>query len=93
MKEVRGQRSLAHLDRAHQLDSTKCKILGFVNFQVESLSKGVSVVHQYRVQQDSPAVSDHGAQVGQVDPPQVEVENEVVTGLHHQRANLQTLSE
>ena len=53
----------------------------------------MSVVHQYRVQQDSPAVSDHRPQVGQVDPPQVEVENEVMTGLQHQRANLQLLSE
>ena len=53
----------------------------------------MSVVHQYRVQQDSPAVSDHRPEAGEVDPPQVEVENEVVTGLHHQRANLQSLSE
>ena len=51
----------------------------------------MSVVHQDGVQQDSPAVSDEGGEAGEVDPPQVEVENEVVTGLHHQRADLQSV--
>lgn len=51
------------------------------------------VVHQYRVQQDSPAVSDHRAQAGEVHSPQVQVEDEVVAVLHHQRADLQSLSE
>ena len=52
----------------------------------------MSVVHQYRVQQDSPAVSDHRLQAGEVEPPQVEVENEVVTGVQHQGADLESLS-
>ena len=71
------------LQSAEQFHSAQSEILDLLHRQVEGLTKWLPVIQQDRVQQNQPALSYDCPDGCQVKPSQVQIENEVMTGLHH----------